>query len=80
MLLNIFIGNEIKTKIMLNFYENQFSALRSEGNPLPKVRIIDSEGNCTLWLHMTIECINEMLKYLEKEKLKRMEVENLIIN
>ena len=65
---------------MSNFYEKQFSVLRSEVNPLPKVRIIDSEGNCTLWLHMTIECINEMQKYLEKEKLKRMEAELLIIN
>lgn len=65
---------------MQNFYENQFSNLHSEGNPLPKVRVIDSEGNATQWLHMTIECINEMQKYLEKEKQKRIEAELSIIN
>ena len=65
---------------MANFYKQQFGNLHSEGNPLPKVRVIDSDGNATQWLHLTIECINELQTYLENEKQKRLKTEMSLVN
>jgi hypothetical protein len=51
---------------MTTFYTDQIDKLNNLNAPLPRIKLGDSEGRITEWMHLTPECIVALRDYLEK--------------
>ena len=51
---------------MTAFYSKTFSKLSVSTAPLPAIKIKDSDGKITEWMHLTPECIVALNDFIKK--------------
>ena len=49
----------------MDFYSVQLLKINNSCNPLPSVKLKDSSGYSTSWMHLTPECIDAISEYLK---------------
>ena len=48
-----------------SYYKRELDKLKSGGLYVNTVQVLDSEGNKTKWLSLNVECIDELIYYLQ---------------